>query len=335
MLDPLGLDATSEAVYRALLAQPYASLAEHRAQLELTPDQFEDALQTLLDLALVRPAASSGGRRLHVVDPRLGLEALLARRRARLAAERRRLADGEAAVAELLCDLPATHPAIGESPVVHLDGVDHVRDYLTQLHEEVEEEILTFATGGAQTEENMHASRPLNQELLERGVRMRTVYLSSIHNHPPTVTHVTWLASLGAEVRTTPSLSTRMIIADHRLALVALDDQDSSLGALVVSGGGLIAALEALFEHVWLDADPLGPCEKPEEHALNRQQHETLRLLARGHTDEAIAKRLGVSPRTARRIAKGLLGHLDARSRFQAGVHAAQLGYLPPNGPRT
>ncbi|MFF5337944.1 LuxR C-terminal-related transcriptional regulator [Streptomyces sp. NPDC013181] len=335
MLDPLGLDATAEAVYRALLAQPYASLAEHRALLELTPDQFEGALKVLTDLGLVRPAARSGGRRLHVVDPRLGLEALLTRRRALLAAERRRLADGEAAVAELLCSLPATHPAIDESPVVHLDGVDHVRDYLARLHEEVEEEILTFATGGAQTEENMRASRPLNQELLDRGVRMRTVYLASIHNHPPTVTHVTWLASLGAEIRTAPSLSTRMIIADHRVALVALDDQDSSLGALVVSGAGLIAALEALFEHVWSGAEPLGCAEEPAEHSLTRQQHETLRLLARGYTDEAIAKRLGVSPRTARRIATGLLGHLDARSRFQAGVHAAQLGYLPPDNPRT
>ncbi|WP_405936902.1 helix-turn-helix transcriptional regulator [Streptomyces sp. NBC_00726] len=335
MLDPLGLDATAEIVYRALLAQPYASLAEHRARTGLTHNQFDAALAELLHLSLVRPAAGTGGeQRLHVVDPRLGLEMLLTRRRALLAAEQQRLADGEAAVAELLCGLPASHSATGEPPVVHLDGVDHVRDYLARLHEEVEEEILTFATGGAQTAENMHASRPLNQELLERGVRMRTVYLDSIHNHPPTVAHVNWLASLGAGIRTAPSLSTRMIITDHRLALVALDDQDSSLGALVVSGPGLIAALEALFENVWADAEPLGPSEKPADHSLTRQQHETLRLLARGYTDEAIAKRLGVSPRTARRIATGLLGHLDARSRFQAGVHAAQLGYLPADGPR-
>ncbi|MET8630960.1 LuxR C-terminal-related transcriptional regulator, partial [Kitasatospora sp. NPDC004669] len=49
---------------------------------------------------------------------------------------------------------------------------------------------------------------------------------------------------------------------------------------------------------------------------------------ADGHTDDAIAKRLGVSPRTARRIATDLMERLNARSRFQAGVRATQAGWL-------
>lgn len=334
MLGPLGLDAAAEAVYRALLDRPHDTVTEYCSRLDMTSDQFDCALAELENLSLVRPASGAGPRRVHVVNPRLGLETLLARQRADLATREQRVRAGEAAVAGLLSGLTASDPGTGDSPVVHLNGVDHVRDYLDRLHEEVEEEIQTFATGGAQTEENMRASRPLNQRLLGRGVRMRTVYLDSVHNHAPTVAHVTWLASQGADIRTAPSLSTRMIITDHRLALVALDDQDSSLGALVVTGRGLIAALEALFESVWDRAEPLGRQEKHEADTLTRQQHETLRLLARGYTDEAIAKRLGVSPRTARRIATGLLGHLDARSRFQAGVHAAQQGYLRTGGPK-
>ncbi|MER5280748.1 helix-turn-helix transcriptional regulator [Streptomyces sp. NPDC002809] len=330
MLGPLGLDATAEAVYRALLDRPHATPTEQRLHAALTGDQFEGALKKLAALALVRPAAGSDDGRLHAVSPRLGLEMLLARQRAEIASRQQQLEESRAAIAELLCGLPSVHPASGEPLVMRLDGVDNVRDYLARIHEDVAEEILTFSTGGAQTEENMRNSGPLDEQLLSRGVRMRTVYLDSIHNHRPTVGHVNWLASIGVEVRTAPSLSTRMIIADRRLALVALDDQDSSLGALVVTGPGLIAALEALFESVWDRAEPLGRPEKPGDGPLTRQQHETLRLLARGYTDEAIAKRLGVSPRTARRIATGLLGHLDARSRFQAGVHAAQLGYLRP-----
>ena len=54
-----------------------------------------------------------------------------------------------------------------------------------------------------------------------------------------------------------------------------------------------------------------------------------LRLLAKGHTDAAIARRLGLSGRTVRRIATGLMSRLDARSRFAAGVHAVQRGWLP------
>jgi DNA-binding NarL/FixJ family response regulator len=51
-------------------------------------------------------------------------------------------------------------------------------------------------------------------------------------------------------------------------------------------------------------------------------------LLGEGLTDEAIAGRLGISPRSARRIAGDLMEKLGARSRFQAGACAVQRGWL-------
>ncbi len=51
-------------------------------------------------------------------------------------------------------------------------------------------------------------------------------------------------------------------------------------------------------------------------------------MLAQGLTDEAVAKRLGVSPRPARRIAADLMEKLGARSRFQAGARAVAKGWL-------
>lgn len=62
---------------------------------------------------------------------------------------------------------------------------------------------------------------------------------------------------------------------------------------------------------------------------LTAQQVAAVRLLSEGHTDDAIAKRLGVSSRTARRIANELMERLGARSRFEAGVRAVQEGWLP------
>ncbi len=55
-----------------------------------------------------------------------------------------------------------------------------------------------------------------------------------------------------------------------------------------------------------------------------------LKLLAKGHTDETIAKRVGVSSRTVRRIAADLMDKMDARSRFQAGAQAALRGMDHP-----
>jgi hypothetical protein len=62
----------------------------------------------------------------------------------------------------------------------------------------------------------MAASRPLNEGLLGRGVRMRTVCLDSVRTNRPTVEHANWLARMGGQVRTVPSLPTRMILMDRR-----------------------------------------------------------------------------------------------------------------------
>jgi len=61
---------------------------------------------------------------------------------------------------------------------------------------------------------------------------------------------------------------------------------------------------------------------------LTDQESVVLRLLAEGHTDDVIARRLGVSARTVRRIVTVVMRRLGARSRFAAGVHAVRRGWL-------
>ncbi|MFE3994884.1 response regulator transcription factor [Streptomyces goshikiensis] len=80
---------------------------------------------------------------------------------------------------------------------------------------------------------------------------------------------------------------------------------------------------------VWAGARTLGASEERDEGGLSSQERTVIRLLAQGLTDEAIAKRLAVSPRTARRLANGLMERLDAASRFEFGVRAVQRGWLP------
>jgi DNA-binding CsgD family transcriptional regulator len=175
----------------------------------------------------------------------------------------------------------------------------------------------------------MAASRPLNEGLLGRGVRMRTVYLDSVRTNRPTVEHANWLARMGGQVRTVPSLPTRMIVMDRRVAMMSVSSDDTAAGAVLLTGQGMLTALCALFETTWEAAQPLGETVSVDRNELTGQQATALRLLAEGHTDEAIAKRLGVSPRTARRIASELMDRLGARSRFEAGVRAVQQGWLP------
>ena len=53
-----------------------------------------------------------------------------------------------------------------------------------------------------------------------------------------------------------------------------------------------------------------------------------LKLMASGLTDEAAGRRLGVSARTMRRQMADLMERLDTTSRFEAGLKAAQRGWI-------
>ncbi|MET9803749.1 helix-turn-helix transcriptional regulator [Streptomyces sp. NPDC006368] len=327
MLTALGLDAVAESIYRGMLMHPQAGVVELASLLGTDEQAVRDALDILSELALVRPSATDAGR-LRAVSPDIGMEILMARQQAELAAQQQRLEASRAAAAQLISEYTELRPAAGHPGVEQLVGLDQIRDRLASLTREVREEVMTFAPDGPQTADNMAASRPLNQQLLERGVRMRTIYLDSVRTNRPTVEHATWLAGLGGQVRTVPSLPTRLILTDRKTALIPVSSDDSAAGAVVLTGQGTLAALCALFETVWAGAQPLGDTVPVDAHGLTGQQATVVRLLAEGHTDEAIAKRLGVSHRTARRIASELMERLGARSRFEAGVRAVQRGWL-------
>ncbi|MFJ3904456.1 helix-turn-helix domain-containing protein [Streptomyces sp. NPDC090025] len=233
------------------------------------------------------------------------------------------------AAAQLAADFTTARAHQNIDGIERLDGIDEIRDRIRLLVRDVRDEVLALAPGGAQSEASMRAARPQDDALLDRGVRMRTLYLDSVRNSPATVTYAKWLTERGGEVRTAPSLPVRLTIMDRRIAIVPVDDENSSAGALVLTGTGTLTALCALFDTIWMRATPLGtPSRERDADGLNSQERAALLLLGQGLTDEAVAKRLGVSPRTARRIAADLMELLGARSRFQAGCRAVAQGWL-------
>ncbi|GHD30707.1 helix-turn-helix transcriptional regulator [Streptomyces galbus] len=327
MLSALGLDEQTETVYRAMLMHPAEGVAGLGHRLGLPESAVRQALDQLSELALVRPSYEEPGR-LTAVSPDVGMELLLARQQAELAAQQQRVEASRAAAAQLIAEYADLRPTAGTPGVEHLVGLDAIRDRLTRLQREVREDVMIFAPDGEQTPENLEASRPLDEALLSRGVRMRTVYLESVRNSPHTLEYAQWLSGLGREARTVATLPIRMIIVDRATAVIPVNGEDSASGAVVLTGHGTLAALCALFETVWANATPFGAVASRDEHGLTESESATLQLLAAGHTDEAIAKRLGVSHRTARRIATSLMERLGARSRFEAGVKAAHRGWL-------
>jgi DNA-binding CsgD family transcriptional regulator len=326
LLTVLGLDRETESIYRAMLAHPADGVVALCERLVMPMDVLRTGLDRLSELGLVRPSYEEDGG-IRPVSPDIGLEVLLARQRAELAAQQQRIEASQAAAVQLISDYAELRPARDQPGVEHLVGLDQIQERLTRLERELCREAMTFANG-AQTERAIESAKVLNEALLKRGARIRTVYLDSVRNSPHTLEYLEWLVASGGEVRTVASLPTRLIIADRVTAVLPVSSDDTAAGAVVLTGQGTLMALCALFESVWSNAAPLGVSAPRDVHGLTDTEATALSLLADGHTDETIAKRLGVSHRTARRIATSLMEKLGARSRFEAGVRAVKIGWL-------
>ncbi len=328
MLGILGLDQDGEDVYRAMLREPGKGVPDLAGSLGWSVERVRTALDTLAQLALVQGGDTSG-RGMLLVNPSVGLSSRLSQEEVQLAQRAEQIAAGRRAVDELISAYNEWAHEHRGVDVERLSGLDEVRIRLKELTYDCRSELVGFAPGGPQTDDNRSAARPLDQELMARGVHMRTVYLHSARSDAATVAHLDWLTGLGARIRTAATLPMRMIIFDRRTAMVPINPEDSAQGALALHGRGLVEALYALFEQIWQTAAPHGAALGTDPATgLTSQARAVLSLLAQGNTDEAVARKLGISVRTSRRITAELMAQLGARSRFQAGVIAGEQGWL-------
>ncbi|WP_159394165.1 hypothetical protein [Streptomyces sp. NRRL S-495] len=90
VLTALGLDTGAEAVHRVMLAHPGDGITALAQRLDQDERQVRTALDRLGELALLRPSAERRGE-LCAVSPDLGMEILLARQQADLAAQQMRV----------------------------------------------------------------------------------------------------------------------------------------------------------------------------------------------------------------------------------------------------
>lgn len=320
------MSGAAESVYLQMLRERDAGPCRIAEALGITETEVRDALDELSRLMLVEESwAGDDGYR--PVSPEVGLAALLAREQAEVARRNQEIEEGRVALARLVSELRN----VRKGPDVEiLETAEEARDRLATLTEQCTQELCTFVPTRATSSRALRSSRALSQALLERGVRMRTVYLESIRNDQATWQHATWLRNNGAEVRLAATVPVRLQIIDQDHAMVPLTDTESGSGAVVMTSPGVVAALVALFTQAWRAATPIGADRRRDDDGLSVQELELLRLWAQGATDDAAGRRLGVSLRTVRRLSSGLMERLDASSRFQAGARALDRGWLDP-----
>ncbi|GGS12323.1 MULTISPECIES: LuxR C-terminal-related transcriptional regulator [Streptomyces] len=193
-------------------------------------------------------------------------------------------------------------------------------------------EVLAAQPGGPRPAAQLLAARDRDRQLLERGVRLRTLYQHAARFHPPTVKYAEEVTRLGAEVRTVTGDLARFIVFDRSALFVPL--QDSPGGALVVRSPDLIAFTVQIFELLWSSGELI---HKPREKSFvqgiaDQTRRSILHHLVQGHDDRTTARALGISVRTCQRHVSEIMHRVGATNRFQLGYLIGRHGPLEQEG---
>lgn len=326
MFEMLGIDPEAVLVYRALLLNPRAPLVDIAAELSLSEDQLRGAVDALTAHSLVRKSQIDAVA-IRPISPDVALGSLLADLETGLARRREDLRRLRVDVATFAEDYRSTRDAATTAHLELLDTRDSVLTRLGEMILTVRLEAVAFVTNRP-TSEALEQARPDDTSLLERGITVRNLYLDSVRNSRENMAYLKWFHDQGAQLRTVPTLPVRMIVHDRRMALVAHDPEDPGMGAVVIRGAGMLAALNALFDDCWDSGQPLFEDTERNDVQLTPTERKLLRLLGSGSKDEAVARQLGVSVRTARRAIAELSERLGAGSRFELGAKAVKQGWL-------
>lgn len=315
----------STALYRRLRTDPSRPLPELRSELGWNETEFDTALGELRQLGLLRPTTATGS----------GLTAVSV-----ATAVRHLLADADGHLADLFTAVRRTRDTVeqlhtrylpaqsdtddsGTRHLVH--GADRIAALLEDAAHSARTEVLSLRPGQDHSRPALDGKLARERIALAHGVRLRTVYPAAALHHPDVLDHVQRLTAAGAGIRVAHTLPLWLIAVDSTMAVLPAPGGAPDT-ALVVRDEAVLAVVRELFEYFWTAAwvppDLLGRPVPDDRH------REVLRLLAAGLTDQAIARKLEISERTVRRLVSDLTTDLGAQSRFQAGVHAARLGWI-------
>jgi DNA-binding CsgD family transcriptional regulator len=329
VLKALGLDGICVQVYLMMHSAPEADAGQIAERLGLQAAEVVDAVDELSDLTLLRPGLSSA-QKLRPVSIERAIHTLIRQQSEVLKVQSGSLSMLQSAMRELLESRPTRQDGFGHADIETLTGVEAIQSLVERLTFRATESVWSAIPGRPMTPETLEAARPFDEEVSRRGVLGRSLYQNSVLADRRNMEYARWLSSLGSEIRSAPVIPTRMIIIDRSVAAVLYRQPQLPLEIFVVREPGLVVPLIELFETSWAAAKPIDGPEPTEEDEKEPTPQELalLRLLAAGSTDEAAAKKLGVSVRTVRRIMADLMDQLAASSRFEAGHKATQRGWL-------
>lgn len=311
----LGISATEERAYRALIERHMATAVEIAGCLGISLRVARKLLADLEALGLATHTAKVP--RVYVAaPPEFAIAALIKQRQAML--ERVRIA-----IPGLEEQSARSSHSNGQEPVLELiTSRTHLGAVMAQLYESFRSEAMGFQRAPVLTP---GVSFPRK---LHPGARVRTISDNSILGLPGTLARIREDVAQGEQARMLPTLPFKMMIFDRRAAVISLDgDGPEQAPTLLIHGSMLLKALCGLFEFVWDRATPITFGHADKKGVPDMRSGEVadtlIPLLAAGFNDKAIAMELGISPATLNRRMSELMRVTSTRTRFQLGWRMA------------
>ncbi|MEV0172749.1 LuxR C-terminal-related transcriptional regulator [Streptomyces sp. NPDC050803] len=288
----------------------------------------------LVDFGLLQPTVEDMDV-LEPVAPVVALHRLLRSSAERVATERRR----ELRLTETFQSwmrIDGRRAAETETPLITvLGGKQRINQVITEAMADAAQEVLTIqphTSYGAHTSPDTHiTAMKRDQDLLDRGGRIRTLYPHTLRHSPQVMARYEHLTG-DVEARTLDEVTDRLIVVDRTVAFIPADKDRTN--ALEIRHPALISYFATTFDRLWHLATPMYPeaVQQPTLNGVTPRQRAIARLLVEGHTDAVIADRLGMNVRTARVHIAKLAATLGSESRAQLGYLIGQSGVLDQGG---
>ncbi|MFH8775441.1 LuxR C-terminal-related transcriptional regulator [Streptomyces sp. NPDC017958] len=288
------------------------------------------AAPCLLRLGLLQPTVTD----MDVLEPvaaAVALQQLLRTSAERVAEERRHEARLARAFEPLLRASAGLVQAAGETPTLRVhSGNDRINQAISHVMADAMTECLAIHPHHTHTRtppEIHQLAYDRDQALLDRGGRIRTLYQHTLR-HAPTVQSRYERLHGDVEARTLNEVTERLLVFDRAVAFIPANKERTL--ALEIRHPAMLDYLVTVFDRLWHLATPMYPevAQPPAPGDITPRQRAIAALLVEGHTDTAIADRLGMNVRTARLHIAKLAATLGSESRAQLGYLIGESGIL-------
>ncbi len=320
-------DSHTNRIYEYLVAHPGSTQLGVSEALGLSMTEIEPSLQFLQDTHLIASSKSDDGT-IIAHSPDLAIATLTSDAQKEISQLQTSVAEQKAHLVQFESIFSrAKASALQQSGYEVLESSRTINRLIDELTRETKKSLFEAHPGHGHSADTQVEGIEIDRQLRAKRVKRRTLLHASTRSHAPSIRAVRAQTEIGCQVRTLEDVPVRMFIFDDTSAIISRNAFPSDRAAIYTQDTAITNLLVQMYSHMWSQATVFEIDDLPQQE-LTPIQLSILKLMAAGYSDASAVKRLAISLRTYRRQVAEIMETLQAESRFQAGVVAAQRGLL-------